>query len=337
MCWSLAPLRPARRSAPGTATKTLRFQMTAVESGAFQTMEHTMQRVIWVLALAAVAFSAGARSEEGLGLLPVRPAAHPFRLGELKLTALRDAQVAFPNDAKTFGVDASPSAVSEELRAGGAPTDRITVSVDALLVRTGKRIVLIDTGLGPKSKGVLVDSLAEDKVSPKAVTDILLTHSHGDHIGGVLNANGGLLFPKATIRMASAEWASLQKSGPADLVKTIAPHVKTFEPGAKIAPGITSVALDGHTPGHVGYEISSKGAKLLDIGDVAHSSIISLAKPDWTMGFDKDATLAKKTRQSTLAHLASDQELVFSPHFPYPGVGHVVTAGNAFAWKAGAP
>jgi glyoxylase-like metal-dependent hydrolase (beta-lactamase superfamily II) len=266
----------------------------------------------------------------------VRPAAHPFTVGALKLVALHDAQIVLPNDAKTFGVDAGIPAVTELLRASGAPTDRITVSVSALLVHTGRRVVLIDSGLGSKNKGGLTASLAEVGVSPKAVTDVLITHSHGDHIGGVLNADSQLAFPKATIRMASAEWASLQKNGPADLVKAIAAHVKTFEPGAKIAPGITSVALDGHTPGHVGYEVSSKGSRLLDIGDLAHSSIISLAKPEWTMGFDKDATLAKKTRQSTLLRLANDQELVFAPHFPYPGVGYVVSAGDGFAWKAGA-
>lgn len=296
-----------------------------------------MRRVIWISALLGITFSAAALAADSFGPASVRPAAHPFQVGALKLVALHDAQYVLPNDGKTFGVDAGVPAVTELLRAGGAPTDRITVSVNALLVRTGARVVLIDAGLGTKNKGGLTGSLAEVGVSPKAVTDVLITHSHGDHIGGVLDPDGKLVFPKATIRMAKAEWAALQKNGPAELVKGISAHVKTFEPGATIAPGITSVALDGHTPGHVGYEISSKGSRLLDIGDMAHSSIISLAKPDWTMGFDSDAMLGKKTRQTTLQRLAKDQELVFSPHFPYPGVGHVVAAGDGFAWKAGTP
>ncbi len=162
-------------------------------------------------------------------------------------------------------------------------------------------------------------SLREAGVSPSAVTDVLLTHSHGDHAGGLLDASGQLAFPKATIRMANAEWAWLQKNGPADLVKAISDHVRPFAPGARIAPGVTSLALLGHTPGHVGYEIVSGHSRLLDIGDLAHSEIVSLKKPQWTMGFDNDATLGKTTRAAALARLAKDQELVFSPHFPVSG------------------
>jgi glyoxylase-like metal-dependent hydrolase (beta-lactamase superfamily II) len=292
-----------------------------------------MRGVNWVVALVGLGLCAGALADTGFGPSAAPPAAKSFNVGKLKLTALHDAQFVVPNDGKTFGIGASPAATSDLLRAAGAPTDRITLSVNALLVRTGKHVVLIDTGVGKS----LVASLKEDKVSPKAVTDILITHSHGDHTGGLLDANGGLEFPKATIRMSSAEWAWFQKSGPAKTVDAIKGHVKTFEPGAQVVPGITAVALAGHTPGHVGYEIVSGDSRLLDIGDMAHSSIVSLQKPDWGVQFDSDGSAAKATRLATLARLAKDQELVYSPHFPFPGVGHIVAQGDGFAWKAGTP
>jgi glyoxylase-like metal-dependent hydrolase (beta-lactamase superfamily II) len=123
----------------------------------------------------------------------------------------------------------------------------------------------------------------------------------------------------------------------ADLVKSIDGHVQTFAPGTPIAPGVTAVALQGHTPGHMGYEIVSGTHRLLDIGDMAHSSILSLSKPEWTMGFDSDSTVAKATRKSTFARLARTKELVFAPHFPFPGVGHIVAKGGAYTWVPATP
>jgi glyoxylase-like metal-dependent hydrolase (beta-lactamase superfamily II) len=294
-----------------------------------------MRTVSGLVACLGLGLSIGVPAADStFGPAAVTPAAHSFNIGKLQLTALHDAQFIFPNDGKTFGVDSTPAAVGAVLRTAGAPTDRITLSVNSLLVRTGRRVLLIDTGIGAKS---VIASLGEAGVSPKAVTDVLITHSHGDHIGGLVDENGHVAFPKATIRMSSAEWAWMQQKGPAEVVKAISKHVHTFEPGAQIAPGVTSVALSGHTPGHVGYEIVSGDSRLLDIGDLAHSSIVSLEKPEWTVQFDNDSTLAKTARRATLTRLAKDQELVYAPHFPFPGVGHIVADGDGFAWKAVAP
>ncbi|WP_225040497.1 hypothetical protein WGT02_34595 (plasmid) [Rhizobium sp. T1470] len=108
--------------------------------------------------------------------------------------------------------------------------------------------------------------------------------------------------------------------------------MKTFKPGAKVATGITSIGLKGHTPGHVGYEIVS-GKKMLDIGDTVHSSIISLAKPEWPVSFDNDAAGGEKNRIDTLKELAQTNELIFAPHFPFPGVGHIQSDGDHFKWE----
>lgn len=287
----------------------------------------------WVAAIGSLGLAVSVHAAAAFGPSGGPPAAHAFTVGKLKLTSLHDAQFVVPNDGKTFGTGVAPATTGELLRAAGAPTDRLTLSVNALLVRTGHRLVLIDTGLGPKAHGALLESLHEAGVKPTAVTDVLITHSHGDHVGGLLDAAGKPAFPKATIRMSSAEWDWMQQKAPPELVKVVSSKVHTFEPGATIAPGIVAVALKGHTPGHVGYEITSGSEHLLDIGDLAHSSIVSLQKPQWGVAFDTDAAAANATRVEELKKLASAQELVFSPHFPFPGVGHIQAAGDGFTWK----
>ena len=122
------------------------------------------------------------------------------------------------------------------------------------------------------------------------------------------------------------------KPAMAALVTAIAAQVKTFEPGTELLPGITAVALPGHTPGHVGFEIVSRGERLLDIGDTAHSSLVSLAHPEWAIGFDTDKVLGAANRRATLASLAASHERIFAPHFPFPGVGRIVKLGEGYAW-----
>ncbi|WP_217433726.1 MBL fold metallo-hydrolase [Caulobacter sp. S45] len=272
------------------------------------------------------------------GPQPVAPAAQSFQLGRLKLIALRDALNVTPNDGKVIGLGQNPSAIGAVLQAAGAPTDKITLGVDALLVEGGGRVMLFDTGLGPKVQGVLSQSLALAGVSPDAVTDVFITHTHGDHVGGLVTADGRLAFPRAVVRMSATEWAWMeaQSKNPA-LVAAITPQVRTFEPGTEVVQGVSAVAAPGHTPGHVGYEIASGPQHLFDMGDVAHSSIVSLAKPDWAIAYDTDKTEGEATRRALLTRLAASHEPVFAPHFPFPGVGRIVAAGGGFAWSPGQP
>lgn len=292
-----------------------------------------MRPITLFAAAAACALAVAAMAQ--IGPVTVTAAATPFPIGSLKLAALRDAANIAPNDAKVFGVDAGAPEVDTVLAAAGVPTGQISLSVSALLVRTPGHVVLIDTGYGAP-RGILLASLAAAKVAPTEVTDVLISHGHSDHVGGLVGADGKPVFANATVRMAAAEWASI-KDQPANarLVTAISAQVKPFEAGAVVLPGITSVDLDGHTPGHSGYRVESKGKRLLAIGDMAHSYIISLAKPDWAMGYDRDRKLGAERRRSVLGQLAESGDLVFSPHFPYPGTGHVVRAGDGFVWKPG--
>ncbi|HTH97116.1 MAG TPA: MBL fold metallo-hydrolase [Stellaceae bacterium] len=270
--------------------------------------------------------------------VPVAPAAQGFMLGKFQLFALRDMLNVLPNDGKVFGKDVGPARVADALKKLGAPTDKITLGVDALLVRTPDRVVLLDTGLGPKVGGVLMQSLAQTGIRPDQITDVLITHAHGDHVGGLMTADGKLAFPHATVHMSATEWNWMQ-SKPANkpIVDVIRGMVKTFTPGGEVVPGFRSVAIPGHTPGHVGYQITSAGRHLFDIGDTAHSSLISLADPAWANGYDTDTAQGRASREKILAEVAASHERIFAPHFPFPGIGTIAKAGHAYAWKPARP
>jgi glyoxylase-like metal-dependent hydrolase (beta-lactamase superfamily II) len=269
---------------------------------------------------------------EGPTLAP--PGAVAFTVGALRVTVLRDAGYALTIESGDLGASAGPAEVRRVLEQAGAPADEIRLSVDALLVRMPGHIVLIDTGIGPSDHGALQASLRMAGVAPGDVTDVLITHSHDDHVGGLAGADGKPAFPRATIRLSAREWSWMRSRPDARrLAAAIAPQVKTFEPGRPILPGITPLALYGHTPGHVGYEIASRGAHIEDIGDTAHSSIVSLERPDWTGRIDEDPKAGAATRLRELRRLAASGERIFAPHFPYPGVGWIVTRGRGYGWK----
>lgn len=292
-------------------------------------MPNAMIRAALALSLAAATASSAVAAPQAAA-----PAATRFKVGALTLYALSDKLNVVPNDNSVFDVGGTPQEVARVLLAAGAPIDRITLGVDALLVEMPGHVVLIDTGLGPKVGGVLMQSLAKAGVTPAKVTDVLITHSHGDHVGGLVTADGKPAFPNATIRLSQAEWAYMQDSkSAAPIVAAIKAKVVPFAPGKVILPGITPVALPGHTPGHVGYQIASKGDRLMDIGDTAHSSIVSLAEPAWPIGYDGDKAEGEATREHLLSDLARSHERIFAPHFPYPGVGTIVANGDGYAFR----
>ncbi|MFJ6023330.1 MBL fold metallo-hydrolase [Brevundimonas sp. NPDC092305] len=256
---------------------------------------------------------------------------HPFRIGELQAVALRDGEIVLENAAGASPWDA---AEVSELPGALAADGRIHLSVQPLLVRDGEHVVLIDTGAGGQmgTQNKLQGSLTAAGVQPGQVTDILISHAHGDHVGGLV-ANGALVFPNAAIRMSADEWTAMRADPEAAaVVPVIAPKVQTFASGAQVTPSITAIALNGHTPGHTGYEIVSGEDRLLYFGDALHSAVISVQRPEAVNAWDFNSDAAIATRQNLLERGATQSLRVYGVHFPWPGVGRFQKREETFVW-----
>lgn len=287
-------------------------------------------------------------AQEAAAAAPTAPAVEgSFSIGELSAFAVRDGAFEFPNDNKIFGVGQKPEAVAAVLTAAGLPSDKLGVSIQPLLVKSGDRVLLFDTGAGSNfgpAGGQLIKSLADAGVEPAAVTDVFISHPHGDHIGGLLNAEGALAFPNATIHLGAADWdflkglsaekaAAIGATNHAALVTALTPKIDAFAPGADLVPGVVkAVDLHGHTPGHSGYLIGSGASSVLYIGDSMHHYVISVQQPAWTVAFDNDAAAGQKNRLDVLAKSAENGQRIYAVHFPYPGLGKFERRGDSYAW-----
>jgi glyoxylase-like metal-dependent hydrolase (beta-lactamase superfamily II) len=319
-----------------------------------------MRNPFWIPVVLAATLAACSKTEDAPAV-PATPAAEPavatavvnsenvhaFAIGDLQALALRDGGIEVPNDNSVFGVGQTPEAVAAVLSANGLATDKLALSIQPLLVRAGDRVLLFDTGaggaFGPGS-GKLPAAMSEAGVAAASVTDIFISHVHGDHIGGLVDAQAALNYPNATVHLAKAEWdflsglkedaaRSMGLANHASLVAALSPKVAAFAPGAELVPEmVKAVDIQGHTPGHSGYLITSGDQSLLYVGDSMHHFVVSVQKPEWTIAFDHDSPTATASRQKLIADSAAQGQRIYAVHFPFPGTGRFERKGEGFAW-----
>ena len=269
-------------------------------------------------------------------------------LGDFEVTALSDGTVALPVDKLLTGTTAPKTAKALARSFLKAPLD---TSVNAYLINTGSKLVLVDTGaaklFGP-TLGNLADSLKAAGYQPEQVDEVFITHMHADHVGGLMNGDK-LAFPNATVRADQHDadfWlsqANLDKA-PADAkgffqgaMASLNPYVaagkfKPFNGDTELVPGVRALATPGHTPGHSVYVVESQGQKLVLWGDLMHVAAVQFADPSVTIQFDTDSKSAARQRKRAYADAAKQGYLVGSAHLSFPGLGHLRTQGKGYEW-----
>jgi len=219
------------------------------------------------------------------------------------------------------------------------------------LFRDAERVVLVDTGagdfFGPGYGGKLLESLASIHVSPNQVTDVLLTHAHDDHMGGLVH-NGQLVFPHAIVHLSAPDLAFfMDRSNSAkahyamsyfDRAYTAlkpeedAGKLVTFHSGEEVLPGVEAVIHPGHTPGSTFYILRSHVQTIIFVGDMIHVAAVQAPDPKITIAYDVDPAKAAAVRETAFAEFARDRTLIAVPHLSFPGVGHIKTSGDGFTW-----
>ena len=282
------------------------------------------------------------------GITDQKVGTYTFTVGNAQITALSDGTV--PQDLHAL-LHETTNANTDALLSKGYLTNPIEVSLNALLLRIDGRTVLVDTGVGqlygPGYGGKLLASLAAVGVTPDQVTDILLTHLHDDHMGGLVK-DGQITFPNTTVHVGKPDLDFfLDRSNAAkahyamkyfdEAFKTVklyvdAGKVQPFQGTSEIMPGVTASVHPGHTPGSAFYTVQSEGQKIIFVGDIVHVAAVQFPQPSITIDYDVDQNSAAKMREQVFATLARDRTLIAVPHMPFPGIGHVRQVGTGYEW-----
>nr|WP_229418084.1 MBL fold metallo-hydrolase [Massilia sp. Root351] len=278
------------------------------------------------------------------------PGYYRMLLGQFEITVLSDGTHAFPIDTVMNNI--TPAQAGRDLDDAGL-AQPVQGSINAFLVNTGQRLILIDAGAGAlygDCCGRLLQHLRAAGYQPEQVDTVLLTHLRKDHAGGIMR-QGMAAFPNAVLRMAQGEadyWLSkaAQDAAPEFLRSffdsarvSVAPYqaagrLRPYAEYGQLEPGIKALPAPGHTPGHAAYLVESQGRQLLVWGDIVHVAPLQFPHPEATVKYDSDAAGAQQQRRQLLEMAASGHMVVGAAHIAFPGLGRIGTAsgGTGYRW-----
>jgi len=261
-----------------------------------------------------------------------------FKIGNFGVTVISDGIRIGEKPEETFGINQTPEAVGDLLKANFLPTDKFVNGFSPTLIDTGSDVVLFDTGLGEGGReagaGRLLEGISAAGYTPDQVSVVVITHMHGDHIGGLMEG-AAPAFKNARYVACQVEFdfwkdearvGTAAEGGQKGVLKNVVPLAEkmTFiDDGAEVVPGITGMAAFGHSPGHMVFKIESEGKGLVLTADTANHFVLSLQRPDWEVKFDMDKTKAAAARKKVFDMVATDRLPFVGYHMPFPAVGFI--------------